>query len=324
MQGRIGCLSDGVDNGDLRGPALNEGTIFALLNLPLPWPPSEEVRLFSRAENGTIVALFIDRLGGFRLELSSAGTMAQSCVFCPVDYPESGLAILVARWSSRGMSLLLNGCNLPPADQHSSSVSVSSVPRQFTPAATSCLEIDPAKGKDDAERLFLGTLVDIDAKLASGGWYELLRAAGLLRQLLLDGTPLVIQINRKFRLPLVFEVLEFRSRPPIVPDHHWRNLDPSPFSGAKTESVDLDTLLRAPCLTTSGVTASVKDLIKACANAKGGTHLGTARSLAESAVVDWDEAVRVIGQEPSALAIAGLCRVVLLGLQPLVKAILAS
>ena len=109
---------------------------------------------------------------------------------------------------------------------------------------------------------------------------------------------------------------------PVVPDDHWQQLDATNFPGAKTITVDLQRLLAAPCLTTNGVTASVKDLIKACAHAKAGIHLGHTETDGEQAVLDLDTAVRLLGQEPSGRAVAGICRVVLRGLQPLAEAIM--
>jgi hypothetical protein len=67
----------------------------------------------------------------------------------------------------------------------------------------------------------------------------------------------------------------------------------------------------------------VKDLIKACANAKGGVHLGKARIEAEQFVLDWDQAMTFIGKEPSSMAIQGICRVVLAGLKDLALKIMA-
>jgi hypothetical protein len=47
-------------------------------------------------------------------------------------------------------------------------------------------DIDRNAGGSETEFLFLPTLVDIDERVAKGGRYNLIRAAGLLRQLLLD------------------------------------------------------------------------------------------------------------------------------------------
>jgi hypothetical protein len=73
-----------------------------------------------------------------------------------------------------------------------------------------------------------------------------IRAGGLLRQLLLDENPLVHRVNRKHRLKLSFEAVDYRPLPPVKPEAQWINLDPGPFPAAKKIAVDLDTLLRAP------------------------------------------------------------------------------
>jgi hypothetical protein len=109
-----------------------------------------------------------------------------------------------------------------------------------------------------------------------------------------------------------------------MPKYHWHNLDVSGFPDAKTIEVDLQTLLAAPCLTSAVGTASVKDLIAVCANAKGGVHLGKARTADQQALIDWDDAIKFLGREPSTIAIAGLCRVVLTGIMPVIDAIGSS
>lgn len=52
-------------------------------------------------------------------------------------------------------------------------------------------QLDLSLAKSQAESLFLATLMDVEQKAADGSRYSLIRAAGLLRQLLLDPTPLV-------------------------------------------------------------------------------------------------------------------------------------
>lgn len=68
-----------------------------------------------------------------------------------------------------------------------------------------------------------------------------------------------------------------------------------------------------------GITASVRDLIKICANVKGGVHfsLGKARTLEQNILLDWDRAFTLLGEEPSQRAIAGVSRIVVRGLIPL-------
>ena len=64
----------------------------------------------------------------------------------------------------------------------------------------SVLEMDP-------DQLFLKTLSDLERRTGSeASEYDVLRSSALLRQLLLDGSPLVHQVNRHRRLTLVFRV----------------------------------------------------------------------------------------------------------------------
>lgn len=52
--------------------------------------------------------------------------------------------------------------------------------------------------------------------------------------------------------------------------------------------------------------------------AKGGIHYGEADSAAQEAILDWDGKFFAFGSSASKMAIVGLCRVVLTGLQPLI------
>jgi hypothetical protein len=56
------------------------------------------------------------------------------------------------------------------------------------------------------KKLFLEVLDDLRAKCESKSNYNYVKAAGLLRQLLLDATPLVDVINKEYKEKIVFEV----------------------------------------------------------------------------------------------------------------------
>ena len=58
----------------------------------------------------------------------------------------------------------------------------------------------------EANLLFLQTLRDLRERVESGTQYDMVRATALLRQLLLDDSPLVHQVNKVFQLKLRFEV----------------------------------------------------------------------------------------------------------------------
>ena len=189
-------------------------------------------------------------------------------------------------------------------------------------------DIDVDAARDDAERLFLGTIADIDRMVQEGSWYAVIRAAGLLWQLLLDQRPLLHEVNRLYKKRVCFDIHNYdrkmRMPPPAL---EWIDLDPSSFPDRDIMTVSLDEFLNAPCLVYDGVKASVQDVISACANVRGGRHFGTlqeVRKIHRQSIIDLDGAVRMFGKEPSQLMVAGICRVSLRGLQPLVNAVMGT
>jgi len=74
------------------------------------------------------------------------------------------------------------------------------------------LTLDAGHGRTPDERFFLHPLDDMDERVQRKTPYDLIKAAGMLRLLLLDAQPLAVVVNRRHRLKLSFEVLDFRVR----------------------------------------------------------------------------------------------------------------
>jgi hypothetical protein len=303
---------------------MGEGTIYAVLIFPTPWPPSADREILSRHEDPRLMTLIADRKGRLVFSTGEAGHTPSTYRFQPIALEGSGRTILTLTWSKDQASLRLNGQDISLDEDARGEVFLLETSEDPILQGPILGGIRLHAANSDAEYVFLATLADIDRKLAEGTRYGLIRAAGLLRQLLLDSTPLVHDVNRTYHKKIEFEVIDYRTSPPLPPQAHWQNLDSSRFPGAKTITVNLEALLGAPCLELEGTRASVRDLVSACANVKGGVHLGRARTSQESALIDWDRAFTLIGEQPSLLAIAGLCRVVLRGLEPLVQEIVGS
>ena len=169
---------------------------------------------------------------------------------------------------------------------------------------------------DESSKLFLNTLSDLETRLGGTG-YDLLRASALLRQLLLDGTPLVHLVNRRHRVRLEFTTLDTTVRPPIVPTTHWQNLDTSQFPHAKTRTVKIHGLLATYLLSYRGEEFTVRDVIKAGAELKGGVHSLNPRTDEERVLRDLDDVLNVGGLDASTAAMRGIIQVVLRGFRPL-------
>lgn len=303
---------------------MQEGTIAAVISFPLPWPPPKTVELLSRADDGSSLAILADTAGRLLFALQPSEGQTKSFEFEPMRIAGSGRAILMLTWSGDRAQLRLNGKQLNTADQASQEPFLLETAEEPLPARVSLGGLDLDSARSEAEHLFLATLMDIEAKLKEGKRYDLIRSAGLLRQLLLDETPLIHEVNRAYHLKVEFEVIDYRIIPPLTPDMHWRDPDPSYFPGAKTVTVNLKPFLNVPVLTVEGTTASVGDLIRASANAKGGIHLGRTRTAEQGLLIDWDSAFTILGEEPSLAAISGVCWVVLRALQPLANRIVGS
>jgi hypothetical protein len=58
----------------------------------------------------------------------------------------------------------------------------------------------------DHEKLLLNTLDDLKGRVDKGDNYNLIRAAGLIRQLLIDENPLIDLVNKNYKLKILFRV----------------------------------------------------------------------------------------------------------------------
>ncbi|XYH94858.1 hypothetical protein ACMHYB_44625 [Sorangium sp. So ce1128] len=271
------------------------------------------------------VELFADTDGRLGFVVHHKGSIPQIHIFQRILISRPGHSQLLFAWSAESAQaesaqMYFGGIELAPdplGDAPVAFIDMADSPDvvQAKRLYTNVLANDSA---DESERFLLDTLQDIETKLSLNSRYHLIRAAGLLRQLLLDGAPLVHRVNRKHRLRLRFRIMDLEDGPPVAPVAYWRSLDPSSFPNGKTIETDLEGLLRARVLDYQETHVTARNVIKACANAKGGVHFGEAADDAEQTAIDFDGVMIAVGSEPSLIAIDGLCRVVLAGLQPLV------
>lgn len=114
---------------------------------------------------------------------------------------------------------------------------------------------------DRNDKLFAGVYEDLQTRVKGKNDYDLIKAGGLLRQLLLDNDRLIDIVNKPRRIRLQFTILnhakidrllpewpEFDDFPNIFEkekvDSYWRNLDPTPaYRLTKTISFTPDELL---------------------------------------------------------------------------------
>jgi hypothetical protein len=178
---------------------------------------------------------------------------------------------------------------------------------------------------NNREGLFLDTFADLEGKAANPDRYELIKASGSLRLLLLDAEPLVHQVNRDYRLKIQFT---FRELPKTGQENviaAWVRLPKgtNPRDESKTITAGLGTFLAAGCLAVNGRVLTVRDVILTNANLKGGVHLGRLgkEDAGEAGVLMADRVMVVGGAEASLAALCDIIQVTLEGLRPLVEAV---
>ena len=174
----------------------------------------------------------------------------------------------------------------------------------------------------DADRLFLDTLDDLESRTGQdASEYDLLRAAALLRELLLDESPLVAQVNCPPKLPLRFK-LRVKAQDPEHEFEIWLGINPTAAVEVPVREIDLTELLRVPLVFLPHSRVTVRQVITLAANVRGGIHRGKAKDPAHRAFEDFRLKVRHGGMPLELLLVAEIAKVVLVGLEGLRVAVL--
>lgn len=181
-------------------------------------------------------------------------------------------------------------------------------------------------GHIDRDFLFLATLDDLEKRLRRGlPEYDVLGIAGLLRKLLLDGVPLVDQVNRDRGLKIRYRanvrkptwMLAGTSPPPVF----WSREDGFDPDSVQTpvEVAELtrDQLLSQVVMTFQGHELTVKDVVLHAANVGGAVHAGRPRDEKQRALSALAEQMHWGGYSTGVGILLAIGRVVLRGLRPL-------
>ena len=123
------------------------------------------------------------------------------------------------------------------------------------------------------EELFVYTIQDLRTKIKLNTPYDLVRACGLCRHLLLDESPLVHQVNKKYRLAITFNIADY-SNTPLSHDHKGsggRTIEPLV---EQTKIAKISDFLKTKVLYYGSHEFTVKEMILAASHYFGGIHSG--------------------------------------------------
>jgi hypothetical protein len=171
-------------------------------------------------------------------------------------------------------------------------------------------------------QLFIDTLQDIREKIASGSKYHSIRACGLLRQLLVDGSNLLARVNRPYGLKIKFVVghLGFKETG-FTTDNmvvFWKPFLPN-LSSRNSHEVTKDQFLAIKVIKTENHLFSVFDVIDVTSNISGGVHIGDPKNDKQ---IKYEELLKsienpIISRDITQRTINDICLIVLDTLKPL-------
>ena len=138
----------------------------------------------------------------------------------------------------------------------------------------------------DHEELFVNTYNDLRCKLDKGDKYNLIKASGLIRQLLFDASPaspLLDLVNRDYKLKIVFRTQ--KNRPKFgktleFGGQKWETvigvtlIKPTYNDEEYTSYVKREEFLKYPIIYFEDLDFTVHEIVKLCAHVYGGIHSG--------------------------------------------------
>lgn len=184
----------------------------------------------------------------------------------------------------------------------------------------------------DAHRLLIRTVADLERRAEETDEYEVLLASGLLRKLLLDGRPLMDQVNARHRMKIRFRINGVsRYEQVVLADGpvFWTlmdGIDPeqeSPINRPVQEATR-DQLLARRVMFVHGHDITVRDLIDQLAHIEGAVHSGQVHDVRQALITQVNREI-YFGDLPMGVQqIKSIARVVVRGLVPLRDAVLQT
>lgn len=187
---------------------------------------------------------------------------------------------------------------------------------------------------DEVKRLFLAKSQELYGRWLKPDRYHRLMLAPILRQMLLDGEPLVDRVNRKHGLRIVFQrmhvgcpleegSLALTYRSVKYPFNKEGKLNLPPF--AELKQGPRDEFLKYECLGLGATRITVRDIIMTAANVLGGVHYGEAtrgkRKDEQNAVAEFGRELSLFGVDAPLRQLHEIAEIVGNGLMPLVEAV---
>lgn len=297
---------------------MSEDCFTACFGLSLePWPIPQASVILTESING-IDFLFIglpDGSVGLRVIRNGIAEDYETDIIIP-----DGLFKFVASviYSPLQPSIRINGVEISIGPLGSREKSVFTVRSQVEAIKEPVvLSHEVPEHATNAEALFIRTISELASASNSNDWYLLLKSSGHLRLLLLDG--LLHKANENNRLKVLFRVADPGEPPPIDFDKMWKNIASFDLPVSLLTDLNLDQFLRLRVFESKNGEVTVKDVIRAAANADGGVHLDDPKQSEEELILSLDKKTQRFGQVASRHILRNICTVVVHSCSPLVR-----
>lgn len=142
------------------------------------------------------------------------------------------------------------------------------------------------------EKVLLNIISDLSERFDRHTEYDLLKASGLIRQLVIDKNPVLEQVNKSYKFKIVYRVQKRIKMPAESVQEDgtvWKALYGMTFISPKDDDSNFELLkkdefFKYELLFYSGESFTVLDIIKICANKYGGIHYDEDKDLKESLI----------------------------------------
>jgi len=129
------------------------------------------------------------------------------------------------------------------------------------------------------EYIFIRALNDIEKKVLGGEKYNIVKAAGVLRQLLLDASPLAHLVNKTFRIKFEFIVVTLPERKCIHNELDVFLINRNSYPAlVKTHEVNLSAFLKTNIISIKELNYSVNEIIDYICHVRSGIHSRSAKT----------------------------------------------
>jgi len=282
------------------------------------WPiPHAAVMISESIENHQFLFIGLpDGSLGLRVIRGEANEDYETDIIVP---DEEFKIVASINYSPSRPSIRINGIDIECAPVGSRDKCIFQIRSRSAPQDHIAFSLDIPPDATDAEALYIRTIGDLARTATSNDWHVLLRSSADLRLLLLDG--LLHKANERHRMRINFRVAETGDPPPLDFDKLWNNIAPHDLPEELLTTVNLDQLLKLKIFFSKNGTITVRDVIRAAANADGGVHFGNPASAEEELVLMLDKEAMRFGQAASRHILRDICKVVVAGSIPLIERI---